>query len=137
MLEKRKSIRVECELTISFRDLDSADPGRIESAIIKNISRGGIKIRVDALIPIQNRLHISLRLPNQTIEVQVKPSWIIEQPQLGKYDMGARFLDMKEEYEEAIETFQYQALLQKMPLRPHVVKDHLKDNPGDKPDVAA
>src|SRR3990167_4443034 len=115
MLERRKSIRVECELTTSFRDLDSTNPGRIECAVVKNISRGGVKIRVDAFIPIQNRLHIYLHLPTQTIEVQVRPAWIVEQPHLGKYDVGAHFLDMKEEYEEAIENFQYQALLEKMP----------------------
>ena len=119
---------MECELSSSFRDLDSAQPGRIENAVVKNISRGGVKIQVDEFIPIQNRLYVYLPLPlHQTLEVQVSPSWIVELPHLGKYEIGARFVDIKQEDEEAIQSFQYQALLEKMPFRPKVVKDLLKD----------
>ena len=134
MIERRRSIRVECEFSSSFRDLDSGNPGRIDIAVVKNISRGGVKIRVDDFIPIQDRLYIYLHLPmHRTIEVQVVPAWIVELPHLGKYEMGARFVDMKQEDEDTIQSFQYQALLEKMPFRPNVVKDLLKDNP----DVAA
>ena len=121
MIERRLSIRVECDLSSSFRDLDSDNPRRVEIAVVKNISRGGVRIRVDAFIPIQNRLYIYLQLPtHQTIEVQVKPAWIVELPHLGKYELGARFVDMKEEDEEAIQGFQYQSLLEKIPARPNV-----------------
>ena len=130
MQERRQSIRVECEFSTTFRDLDSGNPGQIEGAVVKNISRGGVKIRVDAFIPIQDRLYVYLHLPSHhTIEVQVKPAWIVELPHLGKYEVGARFVDMKQEDEEAIQGFQYQALLERMPFRPNMVKDLLKDNP--------
>ena len=137
MQERRQSIRVECEFSTTFRDLDSGNPGRIEGAVVKNISRGGVKIRVDAFIPIQDRLYIYLHLPSHhTIEVQVKPAWIDELPHLGKYEVGARFVDMKQEDEEAIQGFQYQALLERMPFRPNMVKDLLKDTPKADPDAA-
>ena len=137
MIERRQSIRVECELTTSFRDLDSGSPGRIECAVVKNISRGGLRIRIDAFIPIQDRLYVYLHLPtHRNIEVQIRPAWIVELPHLGKYEMGARFVDIQEEDEEAIENFQYQALLEKMPFRPNVVKDLLKDRPKADPDAA-
>ena len=137
MIERRQSIRVECEITSTFRDLDSETPGRVEVAVVRNISRGGLKIRVDAFIPIQDRLFVYLHLPNHhTIEVQVRPAWIVELPHLGKYEMGARFVEIKQEDEEAIQGFQYQALLERMPFRPNVVKDLLKDNPHHKPDAA-
>lgn len=127
MQERRQCLRVECELTSTFRDLDSGNPGHIEYAVIKNISRGGLKIRVDAFIPIQDRLFVYLHLPtNQTLEVQVRPAWIVELPHLNKYEIGARFVDMREEDESAIENFQYQALLEKMPSRTDIVKDLLK-----------
>ena len=130
MQERRQSIRVECEFSTTFRDLDSSNPGHIEAAVVRNISRGGVKIRVDAFIPIQDRLYVYLHLPNhRTIEVQVKPAWIVELPHLGKYEMGARFVDMKQEDEEAIQGFQYQALLERMPFRPNVVKDLLREYP--------
>ena len=138
MIERRHCIRVECELISSLRDLDSGNPGHIEETVVKNISRGGLKIRLDSFIPIQNRLYIYLRLPsNQTIEVQVRPAWIVELPHLNKYEMGARFVGMREEDESAIENFQYQALLEKMPSRSDVVRDLLKkknSKSGDQPD---
>jgi len=138
MIERRASVRVECDLPSSFRDLDAAQPGRIENAVVRNISRDGVKIRVDVFIPIQDRLYIYLALPSrQTIEVQVVPSWIVELPHLGKYEVGARFVDIKQEEEEAIQSFQYQALLEKMPSRPNVVKDLLKEPPQNNSGEAA
>lgn len=136
MLERRQSIRVECELTTSYRDLDSNNPSRVECAVIKNISRSGVKIRVEGFVPIQDRLYIYLHLPtHQTIEVQVKPAWIVELPHLNQYEIGARFVEMSEDHEKAIENFQYQALLEKMPSRRSVIKDILKNDPGK--DLAA
>ena len=127
MVERRLCIRVECELTGSFRDLDSGSPGHIESAVIKNISRGGLKLLVNDFIPIQDRLFVYLHLPShQTIEVQVSPAWIVEVPHLNKYEVGARFVGIREEDESAIENFQYQALLEKMPSRTELVKDLLR-----------
>ena len=130
MIERRMSIRVECELPSSFRDLDSTNPGRIENATVKNISRSGIKIRLDSFVPIQDRLYVYLPLPSrQTVEAQLIPAWIVELPHLGKYEMGARFVAMRQEDEEAIQGFQYEALLEKMPFRSKVIKDLLKSGP--------
>ena len=135
MIEKRLCVRVECELTSSYRDLDSGNPAHIESAVVKNISRSGLKIRVDTFVPIQDRLFLYLHLPShQTIEVQVHPAWIVELPHLNKYEIGARFVGIREEDENAIENFQYQALLEKMPSHTDIVKDLLR--PGDKKDEA-
>ncbi len=132
MVERRQCLRVECELSSSFRDLDSGNPGHIESAVIKNISRGGLKLRVDDFVPIQDRLYVYVHLPtHQTLEIQVRPAWIVELPHLNKYEIGARFVDMREEDESAIENFQYQALLEKMPSRADVVKDLLKRPDAD------
>ena len=129
MVERRITIRVECELASSLRDLDSGNPAHIEETVVKNISRGGLKIRLDTFIPIQNKLYIHLQLPtHQTIEVVIRPAWIVELPHINKYEMGARFVGIKEEDENAIENFQYQALLEKMPSRADVVKDLLKKN---------
>lgn len=138
MIERRMSVRVECDLPSSFRDLDAPQPGRIENAVVKNISRGGVKIRVDEFIPIQDRLYVYLALPShQTVEVQVAPSWIVELPHLGKYELGARFVEMNQEAEQAIQSFQYQALLEKMPSRPNVAKDLLKEPPQNNSGAAA
>jgi c-di-GMP-binding flagellar brake protein YcgR len=139
MNERRRSIRVECELATSYRDLDSPNPGHVEVAVVKNISRGGIKLRVDVFVPIQDRLFLHLQLPtHESIEVQVVPAWIVEIKHLNKFEMGVRFVNIREEDEDKIENFQYQALLEKMPTRASVIKDLLKDNPPPSaPDKAA
>ncbi len=131
MIERRLCVRVECELTSSYRDLNAGNPSHIESAVVKNISRGGLKIRIDTFTPIQDRLFVYLHLPShQTIEVQIRPAWIVELPHLNKYEMGARFVGIREEDENAIENFQYQALLEKMPSHGDIAKDLLR--PGKK-----
>ena len=130
MNERRQSIRVECELPSRFRNLDPSYPPKVAEATVKNISRGGVCIRVDEFVPIQCHLHFYLTLPNhKTIEVRLVPTWIIELPHLKKYEAGARFVDMRQEDEEAIQGFQYRALLERMPFRPNIVKDLLKDDP--------
>ena len=118
MNERRQSIRVECELPSRFRNLDPGYPPKVADATVKNISRGGVCIRVNEFIPIQCHLHFYLTLPNHdTIEVQLVPAWIVELPHLGGYEMGARFVEMSAEQEDAIQNFQYHALLDKIPIR--------------------
>ena len=118
MNERRQSIRVECELPSRFRNLDPGYPPKVAEATVKNISRGGVCIRINEFIPIQCHLHFYLTLPNhETIEVRLVPAWIIELPHLGKYELGARFAEMSPEQEDIIQNFQYQALLQKIPAR--------------------
>ena len=124
MNERRQSIRVECELPSRFRNLDPGYPPKVAEATVKNISRGGVCIRIDDFVPIQCHLHFTLTLPNHiTIEVKLAPAWIVELPHLGKYEMGARFVEMSREQEDAIQNFQYHALLEKIPLRHKLPRD--------------
>ena len=124
MNERRQSIRVECELPSRFRNLDPGFPPKVNDATVKNISRGGVCIRVNEFVPIQCHLHFYLTLPNhETIEVRLAPAWIIELPHLGKYEIGARFVEMSAEQEDVIQNFQYKALLEKMPARHKLPRD--------------
>lgn len=133
MIERRKSFRVECEIELIYRDLDSGKPAKIEAAIIKNISRGGVKIRTDEFLPIKDHLYVTIHLPNHhTIEAQLVPAWVVELPHLGKFEMGARFTSIKPGDEEAIQSFQYQALLEKMPAHISIAKDLTKKEPPEK-----
>ena len=84
MIERRQSIRVDCELPSKFRNLDpKIYPQKFCEALVKNISRGGIRLRVGEFIPIQSQLYFYLRLPgHETIEVRLAPAWIVEVPSL-------------------------------------------------------
>ena len=118
MTERRQAVRVQCEIPTQFRNLDSSYSQPIENAIVVNISRSGICIRVNEFVPIQSRLYVYLTLPSQPpIEVRVAPAWIAEIPHLSKYEIGARFMEIRLEDEETIQNYQYQTLLQKMPRR--------------------
>ena len=137
MIERRQSIRVECELPSRFRNLEPSCPQQISDAVVRNISRGGLCLRVNEFIPIQCPLYFYLSLPNhETIEVRLALAWVVELPHLGKYEMGARFVEMSPEQEDAIQSFQYQTLLEKMPSRRNVLKDIQKEPPKD-PGLAA
>ena len=137
MLERRESIRVECDLPSSVRSLDPSFPRQVIHVVVKNISRSGVCLRVDEFIPIQCHLHFYLQLPeHEAVEVRLTPAWIVELPHLGKYEMGARFAEISHEQEDAIQVFQYKALLQKIPSRKDVLKDLQKEPPRD-PGLAA
>ncbi len=131
MIERRQSVRVECEIPSSFRDLASEQPGRIENATVRNISQGGVKIRVDEIIPIQSSLYLYIPLPayQYTVGTQAIPIWVVRLPREQKYEVGVRFVRVEKEDEEAIQRFQYRSLLEKIPMRHNVVKDLLKNIP--------
>ncbi len=75
-------------------------------------------------IPIQNRLYVYINLSNRpSIEVRVAPAWVAELPHSGEYEIGARFVEIRTEDEEAIQNYQYQTLLQKMPRRKNFPQD--------------
>ena len=137
MNERRQSLRVDCEIPSQFRNLDPGFPFKMADAIVRNISRGGVCIRVDEFVPIQCPLHFYLSLPDhEPIEVQLVSAWIVEVPNLGKYEIGARFVEMSAEQEDAIQNFQYQELLKKIPSRHNVLKEFQKEPPRD-PGLAA
>ena len=134
MNERRQSVRVQCELPTLIRDADSDSPQAFSDAVVLNISIGGLCIRTDRFVPIQSHLSVYLSLPDRpTIEVRVAPAWIVQLPQPGKYEMGARFVEMRPEDENAIQTFQYRSLLERIPPRPSVLKDLQKNQPPESP----
>ncbi len=130
MQERRQSVRVECEIPSSVRDLDSPSPNRIKEAVIRNLSRGGLRLRMDEFVPIQDRLALYFSLPNHhTVEVHISLAWVVEIPHINKYEMGARFVEMSQEDEDAIQHFQYKAILEKISSKPYIVRDPHKDHP--------
>jgi hypothetical protein len=130
MFDRRGSVRVECALLSSFRDLNSGQPGRFENATIRNISQSGIKMLVDQPIPTKDVIDVYIPLPgyHRTLEVQVIPLWVAKLPRQGQCEVGARFVGIKQEDEQAIQNFQYSTLLEKIPFRRHYSNDFLQDN---------
>ena len=138
MIERRQSVRVECELPSKFRNLDPKSyPTRVADALVKNISRGGVRIRVDEFVPVNHELYFYLNLPNhEAIEVRIVAAWIVELPNLRKYELGARFVEMGPEQEDAIEHYQYQTLVKNSVNGRSAVKD-FQSTIGADPGLAA
>ena len=110
--EKRHFLRIPCELELSIKSVGGDPKSEPLLAIIKDISRGGIRIRVDHYIPLSDILKCHLKLPGYPkIELQVMPAWRTELPHLGCYDMGVRFINASEEAQETIQDFEYELLL--------------------------
>ena len=139
MMERRQSIRVDCELSSEFRSFDVKSPlNKVSEATVINISRGGVRIRTDEFVPVQANLYIYLHLPqHETIEIRIIPTWVNEVPNLNKYEVGARFVEITSEQEDAIQDFQYRTLLQRLPSRRDMVKDLQADEPPGSLDLAA
>lgn len=130
MQERRQSVRVECEIHSSVRDLDSTSPNHIKDAVIRNLSRGGLRLRMDEFIPIHDRLTVYFNLPNHhAVEVHIALAWVVEIPHINKYEMGARFVEMSQEDEDAIQNFQYKAILEKISSKPYIIKDPKNNYP--------
>ena len=131
MIERRQSIRVECELPSRYRTLGREQSQKLVEAVVRNISRGGVCIRVDQFVPLQSHLYFYLALPHQeAIEIRLIPAWIVELPNLSKYEIGARFVEMTPQQEDVVQNYQYRALLEKMPSH-RMVKDLHKESDRD------
>lgn len=119
MNERRQAIRVVCKLPTQLRNVDSLDiPQPITSALVMNISIGGVCIQIDEFLPMQCHLTVYLQLPNQpAVEIHATPVWIAKLPHSDKYEIGARFVEMRAENEDAIQNYQYQTLLERIPKR--------------------
>ena len=110
--ERRQYSRISCELESSFTELNEGPPLSPSFAVVKDISRGGLRLRVDHFVAIPNRLQCHLVLPgHQEIQVLVEPTWAVELPRLDRYEIGVRFVSPSSEVQETIRDFEYETLL--------------------------
>ena len=106
-VERRSTKRLSCDLPSSFRDFDSVTSWSSSFASIKDISRGGLRLRTHSFVLLSDRLGISFKLPNceKTIEARVSPAWISEIPNTQIYEVGVQFTELSDEAKLAIENF--------------------------------
>jgi c-di-GMP-binding flagellar brake protein YcgR len=113
--ERRRSVRVPCELSSSIRNIGTISSRNIStvqsrtSCFATDISNGGVKLVVPKFIPLNTRLMLSLNIPQYgPVEIQVEPVWIREEPAISSFSLGTRFMDISEEGKIAIKSFQAQ-----------------------------
>ena len=105
--EQRRAVRVPCNLPSSFRDSGENNAWSSYFVTVKDISRGGMRLRVHKPIPLTARLKIAFVLPNpyhKTVtEATVAPRWTSQAPGAESFDVGVRFLNMSDETKIAIQ----------------------------------
>lgn len=77
---------------------------------ITNISRGGLFIRTQDILPVGTEIEISFRLPNHTkpIQSRVRVMWTYRQPAsvaMNSSGMGVQFLQIQDDDKAAIQAF--------------------------------
>jgi c-di-GMP-binding flagellar brake protein YcgR len=103
--ERRGSVRVPCDLSSSFRIIDSIQD--TTSCFASDISNGGVKLVVRKFIRLTDRLILSLNISKyRTVEIRVAPAWIREDPAISSFYIGTQFVEISKDAKIAIQSFQ-------------------------------
>ena len=104
--EKREHARRQCELESSYKNLDEVKPGHPAETVIRDISEGGIRFRVNDFVSVHNKLLFKISRPrHRSIEALAQPAWIRESPNINQYDIGSKFLSLSDEDREVLRQF--------------------------------
>ncbi|HOW51985.1 MAG TPA: PilZ domain-containing protein [bacterium] len=108
MIDKRKSPRIELELSVSFA-VSSDVPHNFFPGIMQDISTGGIFLATKQMLPIGTRLRLSFIIDNRQISGHAEVRWLRQpSPSLPAGidpGMGLLFLDLSADDRETIEFY--------------------------------
>ena len=112
MQEKRKYVRVRCNLITSFKETGGGDPKFFSSeASIEDVSVGGARIRIGKFIPLTSRVIVRFNFPGRReLLVPMAPIWFYELPSGHRYEVGGRFVDMSDGARMEIESYVRESL---------------------------
>ena len=105
--DRRKVPRIICNLPSSFRDSDSTKSWSSHFVCVKDISRGGMRIRTHKAIPLTETLTIAFVVPGnkKPVEATITPTWSCEVSSADSFDTGVRFVEMSQEAEDVIRQY--------------------------------
>ena len=105
-IDKRHHPRARCEIDSSFKNLDRAEAASPAETMVQDISESGIRFYANEFIPIHHKLLFRIHIPGRkSIQAVAQPAWIKEVPQVGQYNIGAKFLSLSDEDREIIRQF--------------------------------
>jgi uncharacterized protein (TIGR02266 family) len=115
--DRRKHPRLTIAVAVDF-----TSGNNFYSALIRDISMGGLFIETDAVIPIGTQLLVDLRFLKKHIRVECEVMWAVGECDSGA-GVGVRFLALQPSQQKSIEAF--------MVLRhPLSCGDDVQDDPG-------
>lgn len=123
MDERRKWVRVDCELPCRYDDAPHHavnQPEKLSSAITKDVSEGGGRFYVFEFLPVGHRIRMCLELPlSEPIETLLEIMWISEVPHSqGRFQVGGRFTTLAEDQHQEIRQFLYKKTLNTLRYSP-------------------
>jgi len=102
--EKRKSPRVEIELSVFF-SVSAELPHNFFTGIMHDISSGGLFLSTDQMLPIGTKLHLSFLMDTRRVEGHAEVCWQRPSASGGEPGVGLRFLDISAEDRDLIEFY--------------------------------
>ncbi|HNT28388.1 MAG TPA: TIGR02266 family protein [bacterium] len=110
-VEKRKSPRIEIELSVFFA-VSSELPHNFFTGIMMDLSTGGIFLSTEQMLPVGSRLHLSFLMDTRRVEGHAEVCWTRKAAPGVEPGMGLRFLDIPGEDRDLIEFY----IRQKKPI---------------------
>ncbi len=108
MVDKRKSPRIELELSVAFA-LSGEAPNDFFPGIMQDISSGGLFIATKQMLPLGTRLRLSFVMERRQISGHAEVRWLRPPspnlPAGTDPGMGLSFLDLSIEDRETIEFY--------------------------------
>lgn len=103
-VEKRKSPRVEIELSVFFA-VSSELPHNFFTGIMMDLSTGGLFLSTEQMLPLGTRLHLSFLIDTRRVEGHAEVCWVRKGASGVEPGMGLRFLDVSAEDRDLIEFY--------------------------------
>ena len=97
--DRRQHPRLSIEVAVDF-----TSGHNFYSALIRDISMGGLFIETDAIISIGTQLVVDLRFLKKHLRVDCEVMWALTHGEKGD-GVGVRFLDLKPAAQKSIEAF--------------------------------
>lgn len=103
-IEKRKSPRVEIELSVFFA-VSSELPHNFFTGIMMDLSTGGLFLSTEQMLPLGTRMHLSFLMDTRRVEGHAEVCWVRKAAPGVEPGMGLRFLDIPAEDRDLIEFY--------------------------------
>jgi len=104
---QRNSVRLPTRLNVSF-----GSAGEMSSSLLTNVSRGGIFVSTESLLPIGSRLQLRLRVEDPLYEVDTQGEVVSHDVAAGaaaQPGMGIRFVNLSEDQQKAVDELYHRA----------------------------
>ena len=105
--EKRKYKRVKTHIPVRYRKLGDSEVMAVTGSITRNLSRGGVRFRVQGFISRACRLILELDLPmfGKPVKVISKVAWIHKAQSGDDYEIGGQFLEISRKDKELVSEY--------------------------------